>query len=102
YPTRGLRFDVSTELYSDVLGADEAADATRLAVDLAFGGRRDHILLGLQFAYSHGGDNTIGVSSKLGGLANFSGYLADELVSDQLGLARAIYYRRLNSDSRIM
>lgn len=102
YPTRGMRFDLSTELYSDVLGAEEAADASRLAIDGAFGGRRDHFLLGLQFAYSHGGDNTIGVSSKLGGLANFSGYLADEIVADQLGLARAIYYRRLNKDSLIM
>jgi NTE family protein len=102
FPTRGLRMDLSSELYTEVLGAEESADATRLALDVAFGGRRDHFLVGLQFAYSHGGETTIGVSSKLGGLANFSGYLADEVVGNQLGLARVIYYRRLNSDSAIM
>lgn len=101
YPTRGARFDLSTELYTDALGADESADVTRMAFDAAFGGRRDHLLLGLQLAYSHGGENTIGASSKLGGLANFSGYLADEVVANQLGLARLIYYRRLTSESKL-
>jgi NTE family protein len=102
YPTRGMRVDLSTELYTAVLGSDESADATRLSFDGALGGRRNHLLLGLQLAYSNGGANTIGVSSKMGGLANLSGYLADEVVADELGLARAIYYRRLTSDSQIL
>jgi NTE family protein len=102
YPTRGMRVDLSTELYTSVLGSDESADATRLSFDRALGGRRNHLLLGLQLAYSNGGANTIGVSSKIGGLANLSGYLADEVVADELGLARAIYYRRLTSDSRVL
>jgi len=102
YPSHGMRVDLSTELYTPVLGAQESADATRLAIDAAFGQRRNHLLLGLQLAYSNGGENTIGVSSKMGGLANLSGYLADEIVADELGLARAIYYRRLTSDSQIL
>ncbi len=101
YPTRGARLDLSTELYTNALGADESADVTRMAFDAAFGGRRSHLLLGVQLAYSHGGENTIGVSSKMGGLANFSGYLADEVIGNQLGLARLIYYRRLTSDSKL-
>jgi NTE family protein len=102
YPSHGMRLDLSTELYTPALGAQESADATRLAIDAAFGQRRNHLLLGLQLAYSNGGENTIGVSSKMGGLANLSGYLADEIVADELGLARAIYYRRLTSDSQIL
>jgi len=75
---------------------------TRLALDGAFGGRRSHVLLGLQVASSHGGDNTIGVVSKLGGLGNLSGYLADEVLGNQVALARVIYYRKISNDSQIL
>ncbi len=102
FPTSGLRLDLSTEVYSDDLGSRESADVTRLAFDGAFGGRRDHLLLGLQLASSHGGGNTIGVVSKLGGLANLSGYLADEVLGNQVALARLIYYRKISNDSQIL
>jgi NTE family protein len=102
FPTSGLRLDLSTEVYSSDLGSRESADVTRLAFDGAFGGRRDHLLLGLQLASSHGGANTIGVVSKMGGLANLSGYLADEVLGNQVALARLIYYRKISNDSQIL
>ena len=102
FPTRGLRLDLSTEVYSDDLGSLESADVTRLAMDGAFGGGRSHVLLGVQLASSHGGENTIGVVSKLGGLANLSGYLADEVLGNQVALARVIYYRKISNDSQIL
>lgn len=102
FPRRGMRLHLSTDLYSPDIGATESADVTRLAFDGALGGRRDHVLLGLQLAYSNGGERTIGTSSKMGGLANLSGYLADEVVANELGLARAIYYRRLGDDSKLL
>jgi NTE family protein len=102
FPTSGLRLDLSTEVYDTQLGSRESADVTRLAFDGAFGGGRDHVLLGLQLASSHGGESTIGVVSKLGGLGNLSGYLADEVVGSQVALARLIYYRKISSDSQIL
>jgi NTE family protein len=102
FPRRGMRLDVSSDLYSPEIGATESADVTRLAFDAAFGHRRNHLLLGLQLAYSNGGEQTIGTSSKVGGLANLSGYLADEVVANELGLARAIYYRKLTQDGALL
>lgn len=102
FPSHGMRLDLSTEFYTKGLGSDESADATRLTLDSAVSVGNNRFLFGLQAAYSHGGDNLIGVTSKLGGLANFSGYVQDEVIARQLGLARVIYYRQLTEGGLLL
>lgn len=96
FPTRGLRIDVSHEVYDQALGSDSNAWASRIALDYAFSFGVNRLLLGVKAGIADDSAAILSSYSVLGGLTNFSGYADNEIVATDVALARAVYYRRLN------
>ncbi len=101
FPTRGTRLDLSEEVLATALGADAAANITRLRWDTAFSRGANRWLLGASFSSSGGSGDLLAAYSPLGGLANLSGYTENQLFATQTALARIVYYRRLTDAARL-
>ena len=101
FPTRGTRLDLTEELLTRELGADENANITRLRWDTAVSGGANHFLIGGSFSSSGGSDTLLAAFSPLGGLGNLSGYTENQLFATQTALARVVYYRRLTDAGRL-
>ena len=70
FPTRGTRLDLSEELLSPVLGADDHADITRVRWDTALSRGPNRWLFGASLNSAGGDGSLIAAYSPLGGLAN--------------------------------
>jgi NTE family protein len=101
FPTRGTRLDITEELLTRKLGADESANITRLRWDTAVSAGANHVLFGGSFSSSGGSDNLLAAFSPLGGLGNLSGFTENQLFATQTALARMVYYRRLTDAGRL-
>lgn len=100
FPTRGLRVDLSHEVYLEALGSDSEAWVSRVSLDYAFSFGSNRVLLGAKASFADDSSAILSSYSVLGGLTNFSGYADNEIVATDVALARAVYYRRLNRMSQ--
>lgn len=99
FPRRGLRAEIGYTSYQEQLGSDSDGDLWRVAIDKAFSGERNTLLLGARASISKQNVGAYQTQSSLGGLTFLSGVGERELIDNQMLLVRSIFYRRLTRQS---
>lgn len=100
FPSDGLFLDAKVSYPLEALGADATATAWSFDLYKPLKLGQGALLLGLT-AGGISNDNTVFLQEiySLGGITRLSGYQPDELSGTHMGLASAVYYRRLGADN---
>jgi NTE family protein len=101
FPAHGTRLDIGFESYQDTLGSDSEGEVLRINADWALSRDRDHLLLGARGTTFYGQEVALSATGFLGGFTNLSGYTERELFGSHSLLGRAVYYRRLNDNTKL-
>jgi NTE family protein len=101
FPTRGTRIDLSQEMLLQKLGSTSPSNITQLYWDTVLSSGTNNWIFGATVHSSTGDGTQLAAYSPLGGLANLSGFTENQLFATQTGLARVVYYRRLNEAQQL-
>ena len=99
FPRSGLRADLTWNRSSPDLGADARFDTVQSDVDSTWSRGRSSLQLGLSYATTIDGEDSIQDFFPLGGFLRLSGLERGEISGPHSALARLVYYRRFGASA---